>query len=152
MSGHDRPISCQPYMMVPAPGVMGGTHGGAVRRIIPVIVGAVNPQCDDGRPRFVQLHARYITIYTKLASKRGNPSNLPFFLSSSSMPVTLADDFPVYHYTGKMVSNSLLCITGETQDLFVSHFCMILIHNSPCDFGKNYQLLVSVIAINREKR
>ena len=51
-----------------------------------------------------------------------------------------------------LVHNSLLCITGETQDLFVSHFCLILIHNSTRGFWKNYPLLVSVIAINREKR
>ena len=50
-----------------------------------------------------------------------------------------------------MVRNSLLCITGETQDFFVSHYCMILIHNS-LGILENYQLLVSVIAINREKR
>jgi len=51
-----------------------------------------------------------------------------------------------------LVHNNLLCITGETQDLFVSHFCLILIHNSTRGFWKNYPLLVSVIAINREKR
>jgi hypothetical protein len=52
-----------------------------------------------------------------------------------------------------MIHNSILCITGETQDIFVSHFCKILIRSIPGQFfEKNYQLLVSVIAINREKR
>jgi len=62
------------------------------------------------------------------------------------------DGVLVYYTIKKMVHNNLLCITGETQDLFVSHFCLILIHNSTRGFWKNYPLLVSVIAINREKR
>jgi len=33
----------------------------------------------------------------------------------------------------KILPTCILCITGETQDLFVSYFCMILIHNSSGD-------------------
>ena len=58
----------------------------------------------------------------------------------------------MYHKTRKMIHNSIVCITGETQDLFVSHSCMIPIYNVPGEFPENYQLLLSVIAISREKR
>lgn len=51
-----------------------------------------------------------------------------------------------------MIHNSILCITGETQDLFMLHSCMIPIRNVPGEFPENYQLLFSVIAISREKR
>jgi hypothetical protein len=58
----------------------------------------------------------------------------------------------VSHKTRKMRHNSILCITGETQDLFVSHTCMIPIRNIPGEFPENYPLLLSVIAISRENR
>jgi len=91
------------------------------------------------------------TIYRKMIPLQGItvPGN-PLFQGREEREM-VAGNF-VYHSTGKMVRNSLLCITGETQDLFASHLSMILIHNSPGDFEKKYQLLVSLIAINREKR
>ena len=106
------------------------------------IVGAVNPQLPErgllkwNRPCKVR---HCLTLH----KRRNRILSLPRFYLGNF----------VYHKNRKMIHNSILCITGETQDIFVSHFCKILIRSIPGQFfEKNYQLLVSVIAINREKR